>query len=412
MKKLTSILLMLTLPLASTFSSFCYAQQHYISALSELQLSQLSTSTRVADAKRELAQDLALQYAQVFPVLNLNINEYNLVIDAETVFQLSGADDKILRQAELAIRDAKGLTPAHTSPQIKSDQNCNDTGSDNLMQIRLADASMLAAWQQGLAPLFAFAPAWDDKQWVNIEAYDVDGVIHLLDVYQLPQRPIFIIGLNSEQVLHEGLAVMRDTFDINTRATTHSKTSSANLGNVEVTSSVQPISTTVIKQISLKDTHEPWIMGKAEIYGIVTGVDPSRVEPILDVIDMPYLDYADVQYFPNQIIIHWSRYRWAAADLLLMEHDDDTNYRVLATALLNAAEKVLKAIPDPVAQGMTIIPMITNGILDAMPSSWFTNDDDFVDVFYTLQEGQTYTYYFGAGGNARATLTPLIIEPR
>jgi hypothetical protein len=47
-----------------------------------------------------------------------------------------------------------------------------------------------------------------------------------------------------------------------------------------------------------------------------------------------------------------------------------------------------------------------------MPDSWFTNDDDYVDVFYTLFEGQNYTGYMGASGNAKITLSPLTINPR
>lgn len=174
----------------------------------------------------------------------------------------------------------------------------------------------------------------------------------------------------------------------------------------------KPISTTVIKQISLKDDHEPWISGRAEIYGIVTGVDPSREEPVLDIVEMPYLDYADTTYYPNQIIIHWERYRWAAADMILMEHDDGTNYKVLATKLLEAAEQILKSIPDPEAQGYALIPQITNGILSVMPDAWFTNDDDFVDVYYTLQEGVEYPNLNGANGNAMTSFAPLVIQPR
>ena len=124
------------------------------------------------------------------------------------------------------------------------------------------------------------------------------------------------------------------------------------------------------------------------------------------------MDYSDTQYYPNQIIIHWECYRWAAADMILMEHDDGTNYKDLASALLLAAEQVLNSIPDPEVQGYSIIATITNGILAAMPDAWFTNDDDHLDVYYTLQEGETYTQHSGAGGNEKATFSPLIIQPR
>ena len=95
-----------------------------------------------------------------------------------------------------------------------------------------------------------------------------------------------------------------------------------------------------------------------------------------------------------------------------MEHDDGTNYKELATQLVSAAETILKAIPDPEVQGFAIIATITNGIIKSLPDAWFTNDDDFVDAYYTLQEGETYTDHYGSSGNARATFTPLVIQPR
>ena len=405
MKKMTLTLLMITVPLASIISPCSSAEPVERTDISIQQASQYSVS--VSSAKREIALELSRQYTRVLPVLQSNINQYNLAMDADLVFRSSGSDTKTLRQSELAIREAKGLY-THTKPKI----NTVRSGSlaPSLVQFRLADASMLSDWQQGESPLFAFEPDGDDKLWANIEAYDVDGNIHLLDVYQLPQRPVIVIGLDKLQAMREGLAVMRDTFALSTHSESQLKRAKRQVS--AFTAADQPISTTVIKQISVKDDEEPWISGKAEIYGIVTGVNPSRDEPVLDIIEMPYLDYSGTEYYPNQIVIHWERYRWGAADLVLMEHDDGTNYKDLATALVSIAERVLQQYPDPEVQGYAIIATITNEILNALPDAWFTNDDDFVDVYYTLQEDETYTNHYGAGGNARAFFAPLVIQPR
>ena len=174
----------------------------------------------------------------------------------------------------------------------------------------------------------------------------------------------------------------------------------------------QPLSTSVLKRIRLNDDEEPWISGAAEVYGVVTGVNPSRDEPVLDIVDMPYLDHDGRDYTPNQILIHWQRYRWQAADVLLMEQDDNTNYQELATTFLDIVTQVMRTIPDPNVQGYAIIPQLTNQLIKAMPSHWFSNDDDYVDVFYTLFEGQTYQGHMGASGNAKITLEPLTINPR
>ncbi|WP_179948416.1 DUF3103 family protein [Shewanella psychrophila] len=406
---MTLALLMITVPLASIISPFSFAEPVDKIELSTQQASQYSVS--VSSAKREIALELSRQYARLLPTLQSNINQYNLAMDANLAFKSSGSDTKKLRQSELAIREAKGLY-THTKSKINTD--LKGSMEPNLVQFRLADASMLSDWQQGESPLFAFEPDGDDKLWANIEAYDVEGNIHLLDVYQLPQRPVIVIGLDKQQAMREGLAVMRDTFALSTDSANLSKRSisQARPQISSFTTADQPISTTVIKQISVQDDEEPWVSGKAEIYGIVTGVNPSRDEPALDIIEMPYLDYSGTEYYPNQIVIHWERYRWAAADLVLMEHDDGTNYKDLATALVSIAERVLQQYPDPEVQGYAIIATITNEILNALPDAWFTNDDDFVDVYYTLQEGETYTNHHGAGGNARAFFAPLVIQPR
>ncbi len=344
----------------------------------------------LAETKRAIAKDISSQYGNLSAMLKAGINQYDLSVSTEQLLQTKQFKGQALKQADASIRSDKGLAEQTTS----------------LVELRLADQSMLAAWQEGEAPLFAFAPDGNDTHWDAIEAYDVDGNIHYLDVYTLPERPVFVVGIDSEKSFKAGLEVMKMTFSGTDMLSVKSKSTMMSA------TADEDISTTVIKKIRLNDDQEPWISGAAEVYAIVTGVNPSRDEPVLDIVDMPYLDYDGKTYSPNQIAIYWDRYRWAAADVLLMEHDDNTNYKALASALLEAATQIMRLIPDPAVQGYAIIPQITNGILKAMPDEWFSNDDDYVDVFYTLFEGQTYNDYMGASGNAKVTLSPLVIAPR
>jgi hypothetical protein len=126
---------------------------------------------------------------------------------------------------------------------------------------------------------------------------------------------------------------------------------------------------------------------------------------------MPYLHYEKVTYRPNQVLVHWSRYRWGAADIVIMEQDSNTDYKELAKLLVEAAEKVLQSIPSLETQGYAVIANLTNRIIDAIPSSWFSNDDDFVDVYYTIQQDKHYIDHPGATNNALVTLEPLTIYP-
>ncbi len=220
------------------------------------------------------------------------------------------------------------------------------------------------------------------------------------------ERPVFVVELDGKQSLREGIQLMRSMLLKNRIGGMGALVEGASSTKAE------QLSAHVLKYIKLNDDEEPWVSGDAEIYAITTGVSPSRKAPVLDIVDMPYLDDDGKDYYPNQILIHWNRYRWKAADVLLMEHDDNTNYKTLASKLLSAAEEIMKKIPDQEIQSYSFIPKITNSVLEAMPDQWFINTDDYVDTFYTLLESETYTRHYGARGNAQITLQPLNISER
>ena len=343
----------------------------------------------VATIKRNFAKQVALNYSVLDADLKQSLNKYNLVLNADQLSTVARHTKRNISQANSALQQLKGLP--------------NNTGS--LLQVRLASESMLTDWQQGESPLFAFAPAGDDSQWSEIEAFDQFGDIHYLSVDQMPTQPVFIVELDQQKVQDAGIAVMKGILSAN-------KFSKNMVSPQNQLSNEQPLQTSVLKKIHLEDDKEPWISGKAEVYAIVTGINPSRDEPILDIVDLPYLDHDQTTYSPNQVLIHWQRYRWQAVDLLLMEQDDNTNYKTLAMKLLEISEQVMASIPDLQAQGYTIIPKLTNELLKAMPDEWFTNNDDYVDVFYTLFENKDYQEYKGASSNATITLSPLEINPR
>ncbi|NUZ12131.1 DUF3103 family protein [Pseudoalteromonas sp. McH1-7] len=370
-----------------TFSSVATAQT--TNAYSSLQGLDVfnAAPVQVADIKKQIAKNLALSLHQINTQVQTQLSEYQDTISLEQL-QVGGAAAKLMTEASQYTRALKGLTD----------------NTSNLYQLRIASSQMLTKWQQGEVPLIAFAPKGDDKSWQYVEAFDQHGQLHLLDAHKMPERPVLIVELDAKKTKAEGLEVMKRVF-----AKQGMMMPSAEM---QTNDEAAPISTSVLKKIRLNNDQEPWVSGAAEVYGIVTGVNPSRDEPVLDIVDMPYLDHDGRDYTPNQIIIHWERYRWQAADLLLMEQDDNTNYQELATTFLDIVTQVMRAIPDPNVQGYALIPQLTNQLIKAMPSHWFTNDDDYVDVYYTLFEGQRYNDHMGASGNAKITLEPLTINPR
>lgn len=361
-----------------------------------------SRADAISNEKRDIAYYLSQHYNLYSNSLQSTLNNDNLSVSIADL--VSDGQSPTLRarvkQADETIRTLQGI----------------EAFTDELLELRLADGTMLKDLQQGQLPLFAFEPKGNEQTWQFIEAFDIYGNTHQLDVYQLPSFPVFVVDNNSAKSLQAGLQAMRQELQklgqqpINQSDDLLSTSQARNL-NVSNKSESQPLSTTVLKKIRLEDDKEPWILGKAEIYALVTGVDPSRDKPTIDVVDMPYLDYDKIDYYPNQVMIHWSRYRWGAVDIVLMEQDSGTDYKELAKLLVEAAEKVLQSIPDLEAQGYSVIANITGKIIDAIPSGLLTNDDDFVDVFYTIQQDKPYIDHPGTTNNALVTLEPLTIYP-
>jgi hypothetical protein len=380
-------------------------------------------SLGIAESSAAQKQSLALQISERYSDLELSlkaqISEKNLSapVDKLSSTQPYSAFSSRMQKADLGYRKMKGI---------------NDF-SDSVLEVRMADEAMIEAWKNGENPLFAFEPSGDDSNWQYIEAYDVYGQVHELDVYQMPDVPVFVVDSNGAEELKAGLMAMQaemqklgTTTQINadsdgskiSNSNSNSKNKKAQKQTFATRASrsmalseTQPLNTTQLTKIRLAVDQEPWISGKAEIYAIVTGVDSSRLEPQIDLVEMPYLDYDKQTYYPNQTVIFWPRYRWGAADMILMEHDDGTDYKALAKLLVQAAEEILKMIPDPEVQGYAIIPQITGKIIDVIPDGVLVNDDDFVDVYYTLMQNTPYVDRPGAGGNAVASFAPLTISP-
>ncbi|MFF0051358.1 DUF3103 family protein [Streptomyces sp. NPDC005498] len=276
-----------------------------------------------------------------------------------------------VREADRRIAVAKGLA--------------SSTGS--LLRVRLGDASMREDLTGGAVPLVAAAPADDAAE--TITAYDSQGRAHTLDAREVPQRPVYVVDIDVSKALAAGLGVLRAEFAKHGVATPRPQARQAAGGwwSTRVTS------------VELADDEEPWVKGDAEVYTLVTGFGlDGKVR--VDTVDMPYLNSDGVAYHPNQILVNWSNYKYNLADAVMMEDDGDTNYQALAQALTTA----LLTITD---QG-AYIPLV-NAVLSAIPTSWWTDDPDYVDSWYTLARSDSGRRN-GAAGNGWMTVEPYFVE--
>lgn len=269
-------------------------------------------------------------------------------------------------QADRAVAQAKGLGGY----------------AGSLVEVGLAGKNLGTAASTGA--WVAAAPSDDDA--TSVVAYDSEGAAHRLSLARAPERPVFVVDVDGDKAVAAGLKVLKrelaadgvnspDTYPDTVRPAATTATSSGYW-------------TTRVTSVSVADDEEPWIKGDAEMFSLVTGFGLDGNARV-DTVDMPYLNDEDVTYYPNQILVNWSLYKYNLADVVMYEDDGDTNYADLAKALATALLTVLD-------QG-TYIPLV-GPLIDAMPASWWTDDPDYVDSWYTLATDTTGTRT-GAAGN-------------
>ncbi|MFF9343447.1 MULTISPECIES: DUF3103 family protein [unclassified Streptomyces] len=256
-----------------------------------------------------------------------------------------------------------------------------DAGTGGLLTVTLTGAA-----DSRRAPLVAVAPS--DDEAAAVIAYDTAGRRHALSATEAPGVPVYVVGLDGEKAVEAGMEVLERELaaaGVPTAAT-------AGASATPSAASATGYWTSRITSVRLSDDKETWIKGDAEVFSIVSGFGlDGKVR--VDTVTHPYLNDAGTTYHPNQILVDWSRYKYDLADTVMMEDDGDTNYSALAKAIATA----LLTIADLGAY----VPLV-DPVVDAIPSSFWTDDADFVDAWYTLARETTGTRD-GAGGNGRLT---------
>ena len=304
------------------------------------------------------------------------------------------------RQLDLGALAKGAAAPGGLGPAVAAaDRNIATakglaTGSGSLLRLRLGADSMRSALTSGATPLVAAADGTGAADTVT--AYDSAGHAHTLSARQVPQQAVYVVDIDVNKAMTTGLAQVDKklaTAGLTTAATPHATARPATAHPDDA-----GFWSTRVDSVYLNDDEETWIEGDAEIFSIVSGFGfDGNVR--VDTVDMPYLDNDHTTYYPNQILVNWSYYKYDLADVVMMEDDGDTNYAALAKALADA----LLTITD---QG-AYVPLV-DAILAAIPTSWYTNDPDYVDSWYTMAESSSGTLN-GARGNGRMTVDPYFV---
>jgi Protein of unknown function (DUF3103) len=265
--------------------------------------------------------------------------------------------------------------------------------TDGLLEVRLhlPDGQAMPTDLSGV--WVAFEPKGKESSWTTVEAYDSDGRIHHLDARKDPAFPVLIFDIDGAKDLRAGVQAINGVL---TRAGAQIRRQTTPL----------PGELTVLDKIHLKDDNEPWVKGGAEIFAVVSGLQPDLDKPNVQIVDMPYLDWDKQEYTPGQDMIYWADFGLGAANIQLFEQDDNTDYKVLAEGILTGVEAIL-GVTKP---EFSFIPKIAQAIIAATPGAWWLDDNDYVDSYYLIERGQTYVDRPGAADNATATFKPYTVD--
>lgn len=255
----------------------------------------------------------------------------------------------------------------------------------SLLRLRLGTDAMRGQLTPGTTPLVAAATTVDGTRTVT--AYDSHGRAHTLSAKTAPDRPVYVIDIDVSKATAAGMGIVDKAF------------AKAGLNTPQAKPADAGYAATKVDAVYLNDDEETWIEGDAEIFSLVSGFGQDGTVRV-DSVDMPYLDNDHTTYYPNQILVNWSNYKYDEADVVMMEDDGDTNYADFAKAIADA----LLTITDQGAYQ----PLV-DAILAAIPSAWYTNDPDYVDSWYTLSVNSSGTLN-GARGNGWMTLEPYYVQ--
>ncbi|MFJ3176660.1 DUF3103 family protein [Streptomyces roseus] len=289
---------------------------------------------------------------------------------------------RVVSEQERSVAKAKGLS-AETGP---------------LLRLRAAGSPDAAAPAAGNVLV---AAATSDDHASKITAYDAAGRIHTLDARSAPRQAVYVVDLDTARTRVAGMEVLQD--ELAKKGLAPSKPTRSKAPDSAGRSQAQDLAAsgdkgfwaTKIKEIQLSDVQEPWFKGEADVFALVAGYGLDGKARV-DAVDMPYLDWANTAYKPGQILVNWSNYKFDTADVILWEDDGDINYKALAQSL--------SAILLTVADQAAFIPLAA-AVINAMPDSWWTDDPDYVESWYSLTKNSTGSLH---GVSDRGTMT---VEP-
>jgi len=245
--------------------------------------------------------------------------------------------------------------------------------------------------------LFAIRPRRSAQPPAAVEAYDSLGQPHPLDPAQAPGVPVLLAGIDRPAAVRAGIQLVNRGL------------AAAGCAAAPALPPAVPVDCTKLAGIRLARSRESWWEAGLEIYALVSGIDPGQPRPAIRLVNLPYLSHSATDYFPNQVLLFWSDYRFSAANIQFWQHGDGIDYKAILDAVLKGAGAAMAAGG---LLSLAWIPALADAIVQAMPSSWLVDPDTLVDTFYTVEKGEACSDRPGVRGVARISLAPWVLKPQ
>ncbi|MBT2118135.1 DUF3103 family protein [Dyella sp. LX-66] len=297
---------------------------------------------------------------------------------------ISGGDISVPLHDLLA--DARGTDSSRLGDinrKITATKGLSDW-SQGVLQLRLylpdRDASRLPAqWKDVLV---AVEPSGDESERASVPAFDAKGNRHDLDAKTPPRNPVLILDVDGRESGRAGALLVNHALR---RADMQVRSESEVQDGAEFT---------VLSKIRVKDAGEDWVRGAAEVFAVISGVQPGETKAQIELKDMSYLDWWDTDYAPFQDMIAWKNYGLDAANVQLFEQDDWSSYADIAASIIN---KVNTQLPVA-AQDPASLSVIGQAVINSIDSG-----NDYIDSFYLIEKKKNYDHLLGANNNATAS---------
>lgn len=150
-----------------------------------------------------------------------------------------------------------------------------------------------------------------------------------------------------------------------------------------------------LKTFWMREDHEPWNRGKAEIYAFVIGLDRDK-DPVIKSVSMDYADHDKTIYYPDELLINWSNFYYNTVSIIFIEADDQYFTTENPNWEFPIADGELKELSVEFALKYLVENFWNLSQIDS--------SDDWVDYFENISRYQDYDVVGGKLDNAYITL--------